>query len=358
MIHNFEPYVFKVMTGAGSGSSFYLRDKKIFVTNYHVVGQFKRVSLHDPMGNRYLAEVILANPTEDIAFLKVQQEFDVPALKLQMQSVNRGEKVFVAGFPFGMPFTVTEGVVSAPNQLMSGKSYVQTDAAINPGNSGGPVFNANGEVIGITTSKFNNADNMGFAVPITTLIEEFECLSNLVENTFNLVCDSCSSVIHQRSEYCNSCGQHINDKLFDEPVLTALAIFCEQALREFGIDPVIARHGHEYWEFYYGSSVVRMFVYNQSYLYVTSPINQLPTQNIQAILDELLTRDVAPYKLGLWEKEIFVSYRVHISDVFGSRAQEVKNNIGELYRKANDLDDYFVEKFGCKFSIHSLKNRK
>jgi serine protease Do len=357
MTFNFEPFVFKVITAAGSGSSFYLRDKKIFITNYHVVGQFKRVSVQDPSGTRHLAEVILANPADDIAFLKVNQEFDIPELKLQMQSINRGEKVYVAGFPFGMPFTVTEGVVSAPSQLMSGKNYVQTDAAVNPGNSGGPVFNGSGEVIGITTSKFNNADNMGFAVPITTLVEEFDSLPLLVANTFNLVCDSCSGLIQQRTQYCANCGGQIDEKLFDEPLLTDLSIFCEQALRDLDIDPVIARQGNEFWEFYHGSSLVRMFVYNTSYLYVTSPINQLPSQNMQALLEEILTREIAPYQLGIWNKEIFVSYRVHISDVFGRRGGEIKKNIAALYRKANELDDYFNEKFGCKFSMNSLKSR-
>ena len=357
MTHNFEPFVFKVITASGSGSSFYLRDKKIFVTNYHVVGQFKYVSLQDPTGSRHLAQVILANPYEDIAFLKVQQEFEVPSLNLQMNPVTRGEQVYVAGFPFGMPFTVTEGIVSAPSQLMSGKSYVQTDAAVNPGNSGGPVFNNNGEVIGITTSKFTSADNMGFAVPITSLIEEFDSLQHLIDNTFNLVCESCSALIQQRSAYCNNCGQNIDEKLFDEPSLTALALFCEQALVELGVNPILARQGHEFWEFYHGSSLVRMFVYNQSYLYVTSPINQLPTQNMQTLLEELISKDTAPYKLGIWEKEIYVSYRVHISDVFGSRNEEVKKNIAGLYRKANELDDYFSETFGSKFSVHSLKNK-
>jgi serine protease Do len=356
MNHNFEPYVFKVITAAGSGSSFYLRDKKIFVTNYHVVGKFKRVSVQDPTGSRHIAEVILANPSDDIAFLKVKQEFDVPELKLEM-TINRGEKVYVAGFPFGMPFTVTEGVVSAPSQLMSGKNYVQTDAAVNPGNSGGPVFNASGAVIGMTTSKFNNADNMGFAVPISMLVEEFDSLPMLVENSFNLVCESCAALIQQRAQYCNNCGQQVDEKLFDEPLLTDLAIFCEQALVELEVDPVIARQGNEFWEFYHGSSLVRMFVYNRDYLYVTSPINQLPSQNMQALLEELLTKEIAPYKLGIWDKEIYISYRVHITDVFGVRKDEVKKNIASLYRKANELDDYFNEKFTCKFSVHSLKSR-
>jgi len=358
MTHNFEPFVFKVITASGSGSSFYLRDKKIFITNYHVVGQFKHVSLQDPNGTRHLAKVILANPSDDIAFLKAENEFDVPSLSLQMEPVTRGEQVFVAGFPFGMPFTVTQGTVSAPNQLMSGKNYVQTDAAVNPGNSGGPVFNTKGEVIGITTSKFTSADNMGFAVPVTSLVEEFESLPLLVDNTFNLVCDSCATLIQDRVAYCNNCGQNIDEKLFDEPSLTDLAHFCEEAVLELGVNPVLARQGPEFWEFYHGSSLVRMFVYNQSYLYVTSPINQLPVQNMQLLLEELLSRNIQPFKLGIWEKEVYVSYRVHISDVFGVRREEVKKNIAGLYHKANELDDYFVETFGCKFSVHSLKNRR
>jgi hypothetical protein len=79
---------------------------------------------------------------------------------------------------------------------------------------------------------------------------------------------------------------------------------------------------------------------------------------MQALLEELTSKDITPYKLGIWEKEVYVSYRVHITDVFGPRHQEIKSNIAGLYRKANELDDYFADTFGCKFSVHSLKNRK
>lgn len=79
---------------------------------------------------------------------------------------------------------------------------------------------------------------------------------------------------------------------------------------------------------------------------------------MQTLLEEVISKDISPYKLGIWDKEIYVSYRVHISDVFGPKGKEVKTLIAGLYRKANDLDDYFVNNFGCKFSVHSLKNRK
>lgn len=359
MSQPFEQSIFKVMTASGSGTSFYLKDKNVFVTNYHVVGNHKKVSLQDRNGMRYLATVVVVNPQEDVAFLRTEEILDIPQLDLyDDSSLKQGDKVYVAGYPFGMPFTVTEGVISAPSQLMDGRSFIQTDAAVNPGNSGGPMINGSGKVIGITTSKFNNADNMGFAVPVSTLVEEFNALQQVSANTFNMVCDSCASLISERLEYCNNCGQNIDVKYFDEPVLSDLAIFCERAIAGLGINPVLTRQGNEFWEFHVGSSLVRLFVYDRNYLYATSPINQLPMQNMGPLLEEILSKDVKPYQLGVYNKEIFVSYRVHITDVFSPKQALINTNITGLFNKANELDDYFVEKFGCNYSVHSLKNKK
>ncbi|CAN5549455.1 trypsin-like peptidase domain-containing protein [soil metagenome] len=355
---SFEQSLFKVMTASGSGTSFYLKDKNIFVTNYHVVGSYKKVSLQDKNGQRYLASVVVVNPQEDVAFLRTDHNFDIPQLDLHDDATLRqGDKVFVAGYPFGMPFTVTEGVVSAPNQLMDGRRFIQTDAAVNPGNSGGPMINAAGKVIGITTSKFNNADNMGFAVPVATLTEEFDALSKVTDHNFNLVCDSCSALISEKLEFCLSCGQHVDLKYFDEPLLSDLAKFCETAIAGLGLNPVLARVSHEFWEFHVDSALVRLFIYNNSYLYATSPLNQLPMQNMGPLLEELLSKDVHPYQLGVQGKELFISYRVYITDLFSARNSEINANITEFFKKANEIDDYFVEKFGCKYSIYSLKNK-
>jgi serine protease Do len=357
--HTFEQAIFKVNTASGSGTSFYLKDKNVFVTNYHVVGPYKQVSVQDRTGARYLANVVLVNPHEDVAFLKVEHDFNIPQLDLHLEdTLKQGDKVYVAGYPFGMPFTVTEGVISAPNQPMQGRNYIQTDAAVNPGNSGGPMLNAHGKVIAITTSKLNNADNMGFGVPVTALVEEFDALTQVKGALFSLVCGSCSALIAERLEYCNNCGQNIDVKYFNEPQLSDFAIFCEKAIAALGINPVLTRQGNEFWEFYVDSSLVRLFVYNQNYLYATSPINQLPTQNMGPLMEELLSMDVWPFKLGIYQNEIYVSYRVHMTDVFSPRQAEIGKNITALFQKANELDDYFVNKYGCKYSMYSHKNKK
>ena len=172
MDQNIYKLVYKVTHAGGSGSCFYLKSYNLFVTNYHVVNGFHTVAIHDNDRNPYLAKVVLVNPSLDIALLAVDADFSVlPELSLAADdSLAIGGKVSVAGYPYGMPFTVTEGSVSSPKQLMEGKYYIQTDAAVNPGNSGGPIFNENSEVVGVTVSKFTNADNMGFGVRVEAIV--------------------------------------------------------------------------------------------------------------------------------------------------------------------------------------------
>jgi len=67
--------------------------------------------------------------------------------------------------------------------------------------------------------------------------------------------------------------------------------------------------------------------------------------------------DVRPYQLGIYQNEVYLSYRVHLADVFSSHQTEVGENITAMFNKANELDDYFVNKYNCKYSAYSLKNK-
>ena len=106
--NNIYQLVFKVTHAGGSGSCFYLKDYDLFVTNYHVVKGFHAVAVHDNDRNPYLAKVVLVNPSLDIALLSVDGDFSaLPSLNLAGDnSLSIGGKVCVAGYPYGMPFTV------------------------------------------------------------------------------------------------------------------------------------------------------------------------------------------------------------------------------------------------------------
>jgi hypothetical protein len=346
--------IYKVNTAGGSGTAFYLKDLGIFVTNQHVVNGFRTVSVEDQKKNRFIANVIQINPDADIAFLKTNEVFDAPDLQIHTSSTPQArDAVFVLGFPFGMPFTITEGIVSSPRQLMNGRYYIQTDAAVNPGNSGGPVINAQGGVIGVTTAKFTEADNVGFAIPVDTLTSELQTLSQNTEFRFSVKCHSCSNLIFERTEYCPNCGANIDTNHFNDAELTDLEKFCEEAIRDIGTDPVLARTGYEFWEFYHGSSLIRIFVFEKNYLYATSPLNNLPSQNLEPLYNYLLNDPTPPYKLGVYDNKIFLSYREHISALSGPKREEIKKNLSNLLVQADRMDDLLHNEYGCELSHFS-----
>lgn len=358
MEQNIFKAVYKVNHAGGSGSCFYLKNYDLFVTNYHVVEGFREVALQDDNKNRFHARVVLVNPVRDIALLKADGDFSaLPEIALSaLDEVTIGQKINVAGYPFGMPFTVTEGTVSSPRQLLNDSYYIQTDAAVNPGNSGGPMFNDNSELVAITVSKLNNADNMGFGIPVSSLRELLDQIADLDTSVFNVQCNSCDEFISEEEEYCPSCGDKLPENVFQERSLTDLAVFCEEAIEAMGINPVLARVGYESWVFHKGSSEIRMFVYQRQYLFCTSPINVLPKKNLEPVLSYLLNAEVKPYQLGLDGNQIYISYRVHISDVFSEYGDEVKKNLTNLAFKADDLDNYLSDTFGCEFSEYAKKD--
>ncbi|MEL6652301.1 MAG: trypsin-like peptidase domain-containing protein [Bacteroidota bacterium] len=350
------PAVFKIKTASGSGTGFYLHEYQLVVTNHHVIAGNRKVALEDMQQDHYLAHVVFTNPDIDIALLKVEGGLpdSVPEMQLAADaSLTAGDSVHVLGFPFGMPFTVTQGIVSSPRQLMDGRYFIQTDAAVNPGNSGGPVLNAAAEVVGVTTAKFTNADNVGFAIPLETLLEALGSMEDNPEQRYALQCHSCQTLLFQPTDYCPNCGTNIDATLFEETELTHFARFVESALSELGMDPALARAGYDYWVFHQGSSQIRVFVFQQNYLYATSPLNRLPKANLEKLYSYLLSDPVPPYSLAINDSQIYLSYRVHVSEIFTEHAEEIKANLTGMALKADEMDNFFIDEFGAEMTNYS-----
>ncbi|HBK71104.1 MAG TPA: peptidase S1, partial [Flavobacteriaceae bacterium] len=243
--------IYKIITADGTGTGFKVINHDFLITNYHVIKGSKTVAVEDHHQNRYLAKVAMVNPEVDLAFLHVEElKATKGAIKLdENNQVSNLQTVFINGFPFGMPFTVTEGIVSSPNQPMKGRNFIQTDAAVNPGNSGGPMLNENGVLIGVTTSKFTEADNVGFGIKHTDVIKQINEY-HFDDVKYRVKCNSCDSYTVEESEFCSNCGSNINISVFEEFEKSHFANFTEEGLKELGINPVLCRAGRDYWEFH------------------------------------------------------------------------------------------------------------
>jgi len=346
--------VFKINTSSGTGSGFYLRDKNILVTNFHVVQGYRTVAVEDRAKERYLAKVVFVNPTTDLAFLQPVRNLNIyPRIFDNFAPARERERVYVLGFPFGMPYTETEGIVSSPRQLMGGRYYIQTDAAVNPGNSGGPVVNASGQLVGITTAKFTEAENVGFAIPVNDLQEDLESFNYNREMTYAVKCSSCKNLIFTKTEYCNNCGNSIDSSVFDEISPNELGKFIEQALGSAEINPVLARSGEDYWNFYHGSTMITIYFHDREYLYALSPINELPTSNLEKLLKYILSAPLPAYKLGIFDNKIYIFYRIHMSDMFSAYADDVGKTLSHFPLKADEMSRFFQEQFNCPMTNYS-----
>jgi serine protease Do len=170
------------------GSGFIIDAAGIVVTNNHVISEADEITVILNDGTRLKAELIGKDQKTDIALLRVKSDKPLKAVKFgDSEKLRLGEWVIAIGNPFSLGGTVTAGIVSARNRdINSGPydNYIQTDASINRGNSGGPLFNLDGEVIGVNTaiiSPSGGSIGIGFAVPSKTALPVIDQLKQFGE---------------------------------------------------------------------------------------------------------------------------------------------------------------------------------
>ncbi|KIV69755.1 HtrA protease/chaperone protein [Pseudomonas sp. FeS53a] len=154
------------------GSGFIISKDGYILTNNHVVADADEIIVRLSDRSELEAKLIGADARTDVALLKVEGK-DLPIVKLgKSDALKVGSWVLAIGSPFGFDHSVTAGIVSAKGRSLPNESYVpfiQTDVAINPGNSGGPLFNLDGEVVGINSQIFTRSGGfmgLSFAIPI------------------------------------------------------------------------------------------------------------------------------------------------------------------------------------------------
>jgi len=165
------------------GSGFVISPDGYIVTNNHVIAEADEILIEFFAGGELEAEVVGTDPNTDLALLKVEADEDLPFVPWgDSEEMRVGDWVMAVGNPLGQGFSVSAGIVSARGRALSGTydDYIQTDAAINRGNSGGPLFNLDGEVIGVNTailSPTGGSIGIGFAMSsrvATNVIDQLE----------------------------------------------------------------------------------------------------------------------------------------------------------------------------------------
>ncbi len=155
----------------GYGSGFIISSTGHIITNEHVLRNGSQIEVELLSGAKYPARVLFKDNKNDIALIKIDANGLEPVRMGNSDGVDLGEWVVGIGNPYGIGQSIMIGIVSAQKRMIPGSGYpplIQIDAAMNLGNSGGPLFNMNGEVIGINTILLWKSQGIGFATPINT----------------------------------------------------------------------------------------------------------------------------------------------------------------------------------------------
>ena len=175
--HFFQPFLERMperqFQTKNMGSGFIIDSAGYILTNHHVIEDADEIKVRLADEREFKAEVIGSDPKTDLALIQIDADKKLPVVRLgDSDAIKVGSWVMAIGNPFGLEATVTAGIISAKGRAIGSGPYddfLQTDAAINPGNSGGPLFDMDGEVVGINTAIFSRSGGymgIGFAIPV------------------------------------------------------------------------------------------------------------------------------------------------------------------------------------------------
>jgi S1-C subfamily serine protease len=158
--------VVTIRTDISQGSGFFIADGGYIVTNAHVMEGATRAAIITYDGESHTVYKLGEDTEMDLILLRINETEYEPLTLADSDEVKQGEQIIAIGNPYGLSFSVTQGIVSNVHQTGENKidAYLQIDAALNSGNSGGPLINKQGKVIGINNFKISEAEGLGFAL--------------------------------------------------------------------------------------------------------------------------------------------------------------------------------------------------
>ncbi len=170
----------KIHPSKSRGTGFFIDDNGLMITNHHVIQTARKIEVIFDAGHRRTAEVVGSDISSDVALLKVNCEGlnITPLVFANSDELKIGEPVFAIGHPLGLQQSASSGIISAlhrheikPRKAHRYSDFIQTDAAINKGSSGGPLFNREGQVIGMNTAIKRKGRGLAFSIPSNMIVE-------------------------------------------------------------------------------------------------------------------------------------------------------------------------------------------
>lgn len=351
-VDTYRNVIIQIATPYSTGTGFFLRDRGLIVTNYHVIEGNQSVVIEGAKFRKQLSSVRYIDHKYDLAFLDGPKDAEeMPEIILGHEKVLRERDMVTAiGHPFGLKFSLKSGIISNTSEVMNGIPYLHIDAALNPGNSGGPLVDNDGEVVGVNTFVMRNGDNTGFSLPVRFLKDTLDGFG-LLHGEQAARCAGCLNIVAEaqvENKLCTHCGHRIelpNSAEAYQPSGVAKSV--ENLIASIGHDVSLSRSGHNAWEVKQGSANILVSYHEKSGLISADTVLcELPKENIKPLYEFLLRENYnnEALTLSLNDQDIVLSLLIfdrYLNEDTG------KNMLQQLFEKADYYDNLLVEEYGA-----------
>lgn len=352
-VETYRGVIVQIATPSSTGTGFYLKKPGLIVTNHHVVEGSRAVVVEGKHLKKQLARVHYADRKYDLAFLESPGDpaADLPEVRLGVgKTLRERDPITAFGHPFGLKFSVKNGIVSGAREVLNNIPYLHIDAALNPGNSGGPLVDNDGEVVGVNTFVIRDGDNIGFSLPVEFLQEALEeFLRSGADNAAR--CTGCGNVVTVQTvdhQHCSHCGHKVElPGSVEEYLPTGVPRTIEAIIQRTGHDVALSRCGPNAWEIRQGSARINITYHDRSGLMTADAVLcELPKTNIKPLYEFLLRENYTHEGLtfSVHEQDIVLSlliYDRYLNEETGLRLLQT------IFEKADHYDNLLVEQFGA-----------
>ena len=353
VIDRYKQIVIQIATPYSTGTGFYHSEFDIIITNEHVIRDNKQVIVDGDLIKKQMVDVLYVDSKFDLAFIQAPEELHDSENKFSSKlELNEGNHVIAIGHPYGLKYTVTQGIISNLTHEQSGIQYIQHDAALNPGNSGGPLIDLQGKIIGINTFIIRDGNNIGFSLPVKYLRETLEAFRK-GDGAKGVRCDSCLNVVFENKVeqgYCPHCGSKIT--MINEIVpyeAMGVSKIIEEMLEELNFEVDLSRRGPKNWEIKHGSAKINI-AYNvkNGLIICDAYLCELPGEGIKTIYEYLLRQNskIEGFSFSIKGQDIIIS--LLIFDQYLNKITGI-HLFNQLFEKADYFDNILVEEYGAKW---------
>lgn len=349
MAQDLTSLVLQIATPFSSGTGFYLPAHGLVVTNEHVVRDNPSVLVVSEHIERQLMHVVYLDSFYDLAFLRPEEPLPLGHLTIADQLPAIGEEVFAMGQIYGQHLLQASGEITSLNHIYHEIEFIQHTARLESVQSGGPLFNANGELVGINMYDIDEGHKLALSLPVNALLQCLHEFSRGIGQKASR-CFNCQTLVIEptvgQTKFCPKCGSEIvlpSDVPEYQP--TGVQATVEEIISCAGYDPRPARRGPNLWEIHQGSARILISYHEDSGL-VTGDAHlcRIPEHHPSELFEYLLMQNNALEQLtfSTYGRDIILSLLIY--DRYLS-IETALPQFEHLFNRADYYDNYIVETF-------------